>query len=192
MYDADLTPDVPPTLGMVLEADRGSLPYALIHGEPLVRCAVIGLEEAGIEPIDADTAWPGVLELLEEADVLLLHDALSPLAPPDFLARCATLAAATGSAVVGYRPVTDTIKQVEDGRVGATVDREQLRALASPVALPAPIVRALPGTPGHDLEALVARLTEGGTPIEWIEAPPAGRRVDSVDDLRVLEALTAQ
>ena len=138
-----LTPEMPPALGMVLEAGRGSLPYSLVHGEPLVRCAVIALEEAGVEPIDADTDWDTVVDLVEErAEVLVLHDALCPLTPPDFVATCTTLAA-TGAVVVGYRPVTDTVKETADGFVGRTVDRDSLRALASPVVLPEAVVRGL-------------------------------------------------
>lgn len=187
-----LEPDLPPTLGMVLESGRGSLPYGLIHGEPLVRCAVLALEEADIEPIDADAEWALVQELVEDrGEALVLHDALCPLTPPDFLARCAALAAG-GPVVAAYRPVTDTIKQLDGDLVGRTVDRETLRALGSPVVLPAALVAAMTEPPGADLVALVSRLRGEGVEIEWIEAPADARRVASADDVRVLEALTAR
>lgn len=190
-YDAagagELEPELPPALGMVLEAGRGSLPYALIHGEPLVRCAAIALEESGIEPLDPDTDWGDVLALLEQREALVLHDALCPLAPPDFLAACVAQAVAGGEVVVGVRPVTDTIKRIDGGLVGATVDREGLLALCTPVVLPAAIARAV-GPVGADLVALLDRLR--GVPVAAREAPPEARRVDGPEDLRVLEALT--
>lgn len=192
MDDDDLMPDAPPALGMVLDDGRGSLPYSLVHGEPMVRCAVLALEQADVEPLDPDTTWPVVLELLDQVEALVLHDSLCPMTPPAFVVRCTLAAVTAGTVVVGYRPVTDTIKHVEHGRIGATVDRDGLRALASPVVLPSDVVRALPRSPGHDLAGLVATLAERGIPIEWIEAPAEGRRVSSQDDVRLLEALTAR
>ena len=184
----DLIPEMPPVLGMVLEAGRGSLPYALVHGEPLVRVAVLALEEAGIEPLDPDTDWDEVLARMDEAEALVLHDALCPLTPPELLVRCAVRAAGGDAAVVAYHPVTDTLKRVTDGVVGATVDRDGLRALASPVVLPAAVVRRLPSRPDPDLAAAVAALAEAGVPLEWVEAPAQARRVASTDDLALLEA----
>lgn len=192
MDEADLIPDLPAVMGMVLDEGRGSLPYSLVHGEPMVRCAVLALEQAGIEPLDSDTTWPAVLELLDRAEALVLHDALCPMTPPSFLVRCAVRAVTASTAVVAFRPVTDTVKQVADGRVGVTVDRDGLRALASPVVLPVALVRRLPRSPRHDLVGLVASLAERGVPIEWIEAPPEGLRVSSRDDVRLLEAATAR
>lgn len=184
----DLVPEMPPVLGMVLEAGRGSLPYSLVHGEPLVRVAVLALEEAGIEPLDPDTDWAEVVDRTDEAEALVLHDSLCPLAPPELLVRCAVRAVGGEAAVVAYRPVTDTLKRTVDGVVGETVDREGVRALASPVVLPAALVRRLPGRPDADLAVAVAALAEAGVPLEWVEAPPAARRVTSADDLALLEA----
>ena len=48
--------------------------------------------------------------------------------------------------VAGVRPVTDTVKAVDTGVLGETVDRAGLLAVTSPVVLPASVVTAL-GTP---------------------------------------------
>ena len=50
-YDA-FDDEPPPALGIVLDQDRGSLPYALIHGEALVACAAWALGDAGVTPLD--------------------------------------------------------------------------------------------------------------------------------------------
>ena len=91
--------------------------------------------------------------------------------------------------VVGVRPVTDTVKVVADGVVGETVDRDGLVTVASPVVLPASVVASLPGLPSTDFVELVAALRRR-FPVELVEAPPSARRVGSLEDVRVLEALT--
>lgn len=176
-----------PALGAVVEQDRGSLPFALIHGEALVACAGWALGESGITPVDLGTAWAG---LVEAGEPFVLHDALCPLTPPDFLAACVAEAVAEDAVVVGVRPVTDTVKHVEDGVVGATVDREGLLVVTSPVVLPASVVATLDGLPSTDFATLVAALAERFR-VVTAEAPPAGRRVSTPDDVRVLEALTS-
>ena len=84
---------------------------------------------------------------------------------------------------------TDTIKVVHDARVGETLDRDALLTVTSPVVLPVEVVAALDGLPSEDFVELVAALAQRFA-VVTLEAPPAGRRVSSLDDVRVLEALT--
>lgn len=172
-------------LGAVVEQDRGSLPFALLHGEALVACASWALGESGVTPFDLGTAWAG---LVDAGEPVVLHDALCPLTPPAFLRACLEEAVEHDAVVVGVRPVTDTVKHVEGGYVGATVDRADLLAVASPVVLPASVVTALEDLPSNDFATLVAALAERFA-VRTVEAPPAGRRVGSVDDVRLLQAL---
>ena len=46
-------------LGRVVDEGRGSLPFALVHGEALVTCATWALSEAGVLPLDARTTMEG-------------------------------------------------------------------------------------------------------------------------------------
>lgn len=179
--------DERPALGAVLDAGRGSLPYTLVHGEALVACAAWALGEAGVTTVDLDASWP---EVRDSGLPLVLHDALCPMTPPDFVAACLRRALDADTVVVGVRPVTDTVKGVADGLVRETVDRDGLLAVASPVVLPPAVVGALSRRPGPDLAALVVALRADGVPLEVVEAPAAGRRVASRDDVRLLEALT--
>jgi 2-C-methyl-D-erythritol 4-phosphate cytidylyltransferase len=90
--------------------------------------------------------------------------------------------------VVGCRPVTDTIKTVTDGKVGGTVDRERLLAVASPIVLPPHVVAALTQWPdAADFAELVTALRER-FPVRFVEVPPLGRRVDDRSALHVLAA----
>ncbi len=179
--------ETPRALGVVLEAGRGSLPFALIHGEALVTCAAWALGEAGVDIADASVPWAG---LVESGEDLVLHDSLCPMTPPAFIASCLELARETGHVVVGVRPVTDTIKAVTAGFVGETVDRESLLALASPVVIPAPVAARLGTRPVDDLARAVGALAAAGHRVETVQAPPEARRVSSPDDVRLLEALT--
>ncbi|GAA1146045.1 2-C-methyl-D-erythritol 4-phosphate cytidylyltransferase [Nocardioides aquiterrae] len=175
-----------PALGTVLEQDRGHLPFALIHGEALVAAAAWALGEAGVTPVDTGTTWAA---LVAAGEPVVLHDPLCPMTPPDFIAACVEEAAEKDCVVVGVRPVTDTVKVVEDGLVGETLDRGRLVAVVSPVVLPPAVVAALDGLPTTDFAALVAELRRRH-PVELVDAPPAARRVGSEEDVRVLEALT--
>ncbi|GAA1758626.1 hypothetical protein GCM10009795_001230 [Nocardioides hankookensis] len=178
--------EVEPALGAVIDDDRGHLPYALIHGESLVAAASWALGEAGVTPVDLGTTWEG---LVDSGEPFVLHDPLCPMTPPAFIADCLARAVERGCVVVGVRPVTDTVKVVDDGVVGETLDRDGLVAVASPVVLPPGVVAALDGLPSTDFVALVDALRRR-YPVELVEAPPAARRVGSTEDLRVLEALT--
>ena len=55
-------PEIPPTLGSVVEEGRGSLPFALIHGEGLVACAAWALGDAGVTAVDHGTPWSAIVE----------------------------------------------------------------------------------------------------------------------------------
>ena len=184
-YDP-LEGELPPALGIVLDQDRGSLPYSLIHGESLVACAAWALGEAGVTPLDNGTTWDAVRRADEP---VVLHDTLCPMTPADFIASCVGRALADDVIVVATRPVTDTIKRVADGLVGETVDREGLTAIVSPVVLPPSVVAAMSDDPGTDLVALVASLATSHR-VVLVEAPASARRVTSPEEIAVLEALT--
>ena len=172
----------------MVEVDRGSLPFTLLHGEALVACASWALGEAGVTQVDLGTSWEGVGEADEP---FVLHDALCPMTPPAFIASCVARAVEADAVVVGVRPVTDTVKQVTGDVVGETVDRSTLVAVASPIVLPASVVPAMSDLSVSDFAALVDALRVDH-PVELVEAPTTGRRVASEDDVRLLEALTAR
>lgn len=179
--------DPPPAaLGTVVESDRGSLPFALVHGEALVAAATWGLGESGVTLIDFPTTWPAIRDAEEP---LVLHDALCPMTPPAFLAQCVQTAVERGAVVVGVRAVTDTVKTVDDGYVGQTLDRSGLVTVTSPIVLPPAVVAALDELPSTDFVTLASTLA-ARFPVVTLEAPAEGRRVASLEDVRLLEALT--
>lgn len=173
-------------LGWVPVGGRGSLPFALVHGESLVAVASWALGEADIDLIDARVAFD---EVRASGRDVVLHDPLCPLTPVEFLRAAVERCEETGTVVVGFRPVTDTVKQRVGDRLGATVDRAGLRVVASPVVVPGAVLADLASLDADDFPRLVADLASTGA-IEWLEAPAVARRVRDEADLVDLEALS--
>jgi 2-C-methyl-D-erythritol 4-phosphate cytidylyltransferase len=173
-------------LGIVPTEGRGSLPFALVHGESLVAAASWALSTAGAELFDYSVPF----ESVQAADsVLVVHDPLCPLTPAAFIEEAIAECEETGAVVVGVRPVTDTVKEYADSTVGATLDREGLVCVTSPVVLPAAVVAALDRLDTDDFAALVAVLSLR-FPVRHLPAPALGRRIVGEDDLEMLVALS--
>jgi 2-C-methyl-D-erythritol 4-phosphate cytidylyltransferase len=173
-------------LGWVPVEGRGSLPFALVHGESLVAAASWALGEAGIVLFDASVTFD---QVRRSGRALVLHEPLCPLTPVSFLEEAVARGEETGAVVVGFRPVTDTVKHAGDDRLGETVDRSALRSVASPVVVPAAVLADLDRLDASDFPTLVATLAARAE-IVWLEAPPLARRVRDEDDLADLEALS--
>ena len=172
-------------LGVVPLEGRGSLPFALVHGEGLVAAASWALTSAGVELVDTGTPWR---EVRDSGRLLVVHDPLCPLVPVDFVERAVEECRSSRAVVAGVRPVTDTVKELHGRYVGDTHAREDLMAVASPVVLPPAVLAALDGIE-PDLAGWVATLS-ARFPVRFLEAPPLGRRVVDEADLRVLEQLS--
>lgn len=166
-----------------------------MRGEPLTAAAMASLsgwcDAVLVGPGGRDPSTP--LDLLcHGADRIVVHDPLCPLLAPAALSGCVA-ALLPGQAVLGVRPVTDTLKRVEEGELSSTIERDLMAALASPVVFAAdavePLTRLLP-TAGDlgDLAALVGALA-GLCRLRGLEVPSAGRRIGDADDLAVLTVL---
>jgi len=179
-------------LGWVPVEGRGSLPFALVHGESLVAAASWALGEADVALFDASVPFD---EVRRSGRALVVHDPLCPLTPVGFLREAVARSEEADAVVVGFRPVTDTVKHRDGDRLGATVDRAGLREVTSPVVIPSTVLAGLDGPDGAevlhggDLAVLVAALAVLSEPV-WLEAPALGRRVRDEEDLPDLEALS--
>lgn len=178
--------EVVPAMGQVPTTGRGSMPFAMLDGEPLVALASFTLEDAGVELVDFNV---DLADLPDRDRPLVVHDPLCPRTPVAFLREALALAVDDDVVVVGVQPVTDTIKSVRGDVVGETVDREGLWTVASPVVLPASVVAHLDRWPdADDFVAMVTRLRERFV-VRFLEAPALARRVGDESDLALLEAL---
>ena len=75
----------------------------------------------------------GVAALESDVELVLVHDAARPLVDSSVITAVITQLRSGAQAVIPVLPVADTIKRVDHaGRVVATVDRSELRAVQTP------------------------------------------------------------
>jgi 2-C-methyl-D-erythritol 4-phosphate cytidylyltransferase len=124
-------------------------------------------------------------------DVVLVHDAARPLLTAALVRDC--LAAIVDcDAAIAAAPVTDTVKECDDGTVVRTLDRSRLWAVQTPQVFRREMLeRALDQDDdvvgaATDDAALVEAL--GGT-VRLVEAPHENLKVTTPLDLRVAELL---
>ncbi len=192
----------PGLLGLVVQAGTGDRGLRL-QGRPLLEHAVdaltavrgldvrvLGRGTGDARGLDPDGPWrhlaPGGL---------VLHDGHCPLLPGSAVREAVQLLSAAGpsAVLVGVRPVTDTIKEVVDGAVVGTVDRDALSALASPLVIGADLLDQLAEqlpTAGRlaDLTVVLEALPDSARLLPH-EVPSAGRRLIDADDVVLMECL---
>jgi 2-C-methyl-D-erythritol 4-phosphate cytidylyltransferase len=79
----------------------------------------------------AQSVWRGLQSLRSTTEIVAVHDGVRPFVSPAEIDETVRAARENGAAIL-VSPVTDTIKQVEDGRVSATIDRLTLRRALTP------------------------------------------------------------
>jgi 2-C-methyl-D-erythritol 4-phosphate cytidylyltransferase/2-C-methyl-D-erythritol 2,4-cyclodiphosphate synthase len=131
----------------------------------------------------------------EDAEVILVHDAVRPFVSGDLLARCVDLAREHG-AVVPVVPVRETVK-AWDGKEKtlSTVDRSGLFRAQTPQAFRAGILRAAygkaaaAGLRGTDDATLVEA---AGFPVTPIPGEEANLKITIPEELRMAEGLLGE
>jgi 2-C-methyl-D-erythritol 4-phosphate cytidylyltransferase len=184
--------------GVVIAAPAGDRDRAreLLAGHPSLSGEVVEGGETRAESVSRALAGVGT-------DLVLVHDAARPLAPPElFDAIAARLVADDrADAVVAAAPVTDTVKRsvephddAPDGTVAATVPRGQLWLAQTPQGFRVESLRAAQGRAAA-VGALAtatdeAGLIEAAGGIVLLERSPASNlKITDADDLRMAEAL---
>jgi len=162
-----------------------------------VRLDVVGGGRTRQESVAA-----GLAELADDVDVVLVHDAARPFAPPALVARVVDAVRAGHPAVVPGLPVVDTIKRVGagdgDGRpVLATVPRADLVAVQTPQGFDRDVLErahAVGSGRGAD-EATAASDDAGlveatGVAVWVVPGDERAAKVTTARDLLVAQALT--
>lgn len=133
----------------------------------------------------------GVNAAREDADVVLVHDAARPLVTAAQIDATIVAANESGAAILAA-PVTDTIKQCQNGVVVKTVDRSALWQAQTPQAFAAPILRniatlALSGTMEMTDEASLAEHL--GHSVSIVESDSSNLKLTHVQDVIIAEAI---
>jgi 2-C-methyl-D-erythritol 4-phosphate cytidylyltransferase len=138
----------------------------------------------------AESVRAGVAEVESDALVVLVHDAARPVLPEEVVERVLAPLGEGWDGAIPALPVADTLKRAaEDGSVVETVDRAGLRAVQTPQAFLAPVLReALAGDLGgaSDCATLVER--RGGR-VRVVEGDRRLLKVTTRADLAFVETL---
>ena len=138
-----------------------------------------------------DSVRLGFQELDPEAwDLVLVHDGVRPLAGPELIRRVIAAAALSGAAIPVI-PVEDTLKEVAQDVVRATLDRAGIFRSQTPQGFRYGMLeRALgeaekAGFSGTDEAALVERL---GLEVSAVPGEHSNIKITTPEDIRIAEA----
>jgi 2-C-methyl-D-erythritol 4-phosphate cytidylyltransferase len=138
-----------------------------------------------------ESVWNGLQALPASAGIVAVQDAARPLTSPALLERCVASAIEHGSGVAA-RPVTDTIKRVdEQNRVLETPPRVQLRAAETPQVFRREILEQAYRRAAleHAIVTDDAQAVEAlGLDVHLVEHTDPNPKVTYTRDLRALEA----
>jgi 2-C-methyl-D-erythritol 4-phosphate cytidylyltransferase len=139
-----------------------------------------------------DSVWQGFRILSAGVpEIVLVHDGARPLVPADLITRVIDAARAEGAAVP-VLPVEDTLKDVRDGKVAATVDRAGLFRAQTPQGFRYDVLKKALEAARHDRfygtdeAALVERI---GLPVAAVAGDPRNIKITTPVDIPLAEAL---
>ena len=139
-----------------------------------------------------DSVWQGFRLLAgPAAEVVLVHDGARPLVGADLISRVIAAAKVEGAAVP-VLPLEDTVKEVREGLVVGTVDRDRLRRTQTPQGFRFDILKKALETArrdrfyGTDEAMLVER---AGLAVRAVEGDPRNIKITTPVDLKIAEGL---
>jgi len=125
------------------------------------------------------------------AEIVAVHDGVRPFVTVEEI-DATVVAAQTNGAAILVAPVTDTIKQVSDGRIMQTLDRGELRRALTPQCFRYDVLREayqaadVTDPSVTDESVLVEKL---GVAISVIDGNPRNIKITTVEDLAIAEAM---
>jgi len=134
----------------------------------------------------SDSVRAGLGAVPDEAAIIVVHDAVRPLASPSlFAAVVAAVAGGADGAIPGL-PVVDTVKQVDAGVVRATLDRATLVRVQTPQAFRAAALRqAHRGEPDATDDA--AAVEAAGGVVVVVPGEDSNTKITTPEDLALME-----
>jgi 2-C-methyl-D-erythritol 4-phosphate cytidylyltransferase len=147
-----------------------------------------GMRPHGSQRADT-TAGDGVVTA-SSVDVVLLHDAARPLAPPELAVAVVAAVRRGHELAVPVLPLADTVKQVDaEGIVRSTPDRSGLRVVQTPIAIRGDLVD--PGL-AADPVAMATRHAAAGGAVHTVPGHSAAFAVRNAWDLELAELLAGR
>jgi 2-C-methyl-D-erythritol 4-phosphate cytidylyltransferase len=162
--------------------------------------AILLAEELGCSKVSAcvtggatrgESVGRALAEVPDEAAVVLVHDAARPLLSDEVIERVLTALNEGWDGALPGLPLVDTIKRVDDeARVVETLNREELRAVQTPQAFVASVLRDAyaKGDIAQASDCSVLVEARGGR-IKVVEGDPNLSKVTDAGDLERVSAL---
>lgn len=146
----------------------------------------ITLADGGAER--ADSVKRGLEKLVDEVDMVAIHDAARPCLAPEWIDRVFAAGVKTGAAILAT-PVVSTLKRVGPGDViTETVDRTGLWEAQTPQVFSRSLLeRAFAGAAGRSFTDEAALVEAAGHPVVVVPGSPANLKITSREDLRLAE-----
>jgi 2-C-methyl-D-erythritol 2,4-cyclodiphosphate synthase/2-C-methyl-D-erythritol 4-phosphate cytidylyltransferase len=136
-----------------------------------------------------DSVAAGLEALPEAIEIVVIHDGARPLTEPELFDRCVAAAAESGAAIAAT-PVSDTLKQVTEGVIRATVDRAGLWAAQTPQAFRLESLSQAMTFGANETATDEARLCElAGLAVTVVPSSLANLKVTRAEDIPVADAL---
>jgi 2-C-methyl-D-erythritol 4-phosphate cytidylyltransferase len=141
-------------------------------------------------PTRSASVRAGLAAVPAGAAVIVVHDAARPLADPTLFERVIAAVQAGADGAVPGVPVADTVKRVDpsDGVVLETLDRPTLRAIQTPQAFAAAVLRRAHAGEA-DATDDAALVEAAGGRVVVVDGDPANLKITGPDDLERAEAL---
>ena len=138
------------------------------------------------------SSW-AALDAAQGADVIAIHDAARPFAPPSLFAKCVEIAAAEGSAVAGL-PVADTVRRADEaGAATEEVSREGLWSAQTPQAFRvALLAKAREAAGDRSFSDDAAALVAAGVRPKMILGERRNLKITTFEDLAYARELVAK
>ena len=157
---------------------------AILLAEELGAGKVAGVVPGGATR--AESVRLGVMEVPDDAAVILVHDAARPVLSEEVVERVLVPLSEGWDGVVPALPVADTVKRVRGEEVVETLPRDELVAVQTPQAFLADALRrAVEGGEASDCAALVER---AGGRVRVVEGDPRLLKVTTQVELKLVQS----
>jgi 2-C-methyl-D-erythritol 2,4-cyclodiphosphate synthase/2-C-methyl-D-erythritol 4-phosphate cytidylyltransferase len=141
-------------------------------------------------PTRSASVRAGLAALPATATHVLVHDAARPLASDELVRRVAARLEQGARAVVPVVPVTDSLRERDDGVDGRStaVDRDRLVSVQTPQGFDVSLLKQVHGQ-GDDASDDASLVERSGVVVEQVDGDPRNIKVTFPHDLKVAEVL---
>jgi 2-C-methyl-D-erythritol 4-phosphate cytidylyltransferase len=131
----------------------------------------------------------GLAAVPEDAAVVVVHDAARPLLPDEVLERVLGALGEGWDGAVPALPLADTVKRVRGDEVVETLDRAELRAVQTPQAFVAQVLRDSYAAGSADASDCASLVEARGGRVKVVRGDPRLIKVTDAADLDRVAAL---